>query len=112
MSLDDGSVACYDPPEAVTWHVAADIGLEGQAVAESEPWGDVLNQAADVADAHYAELELEAARALIRDAFALLPWDLQGDYLEVRELQRAGKRHEANAAWDAWMEKARIKGLL
>ncbi len=103
---------CYDSPGAATWHVAANIGLEGHAVAENGPWGDVLSQAADVADAHYAELEREAARALIRDAFALLPWDLQGDYLEVRELQRAGKRREANAAWDAWMEKARIRGLL
>ena len=78
----------------------------------SEPVEDILSQAAEVVDAHYAELELEAARALIRDAFAFLPWDLQGDYLEVRELQRAGKRREANLAWDAWMEKARNQGLL
>ena len=73
---------------------------------------DILNQAAAIANEHYAYLELDAARDLIRDAFALLPWELQEDYRDIQALYRMGKLEAANRAWDAWMENARDWGLI
>ena len=74
--------------------------------------GDILSQASQVANDHYAALELDAARSLISGAFAALPWELQEDYREIQELHRLRKFGEANFAWDLWMDKARDMGLL
>ncbi len=79
---------------------------------DNGPVEDVLWQAAQVVDDHYAELELDDARSLIEGAFGALPWDLQEDYREIQDLYRQGKLREANFAWDLWMEKARDMGLL
>lgn len=79
---------------------------------ESRAEDDVINQALTVAGEHYARLEFEAARSLIFDAFAMLPWELQDDYRDVQDLYRLGKLEQANLAWDAWMDKAREMGLI
>ncbi len=79
---------------------------------ESRSVDDVFSQALAVADEHFAQLELEAARSLIFDAFAMLPWELQDDYRDVQDLYREGKLEQANLAWDAWMDKAREMGLI
>jgi hypothetical protein len=73
---------------------------------------DILTQAAWIVGERYAQLELKAARSLIQDAFALLPWDLQDDYRDIQELHQAGRFQEANRAWEQWMAKARDMGLI
>ncbi len=76
-------------------------------------WGDdVLTQAMWVVDQRYAELEREAARALIEGAFASLPFELQEDYREIMELHQAGRIEEANQLWEQWMATAREMGLI
>lgn len=72
----------------------------------------MLDEFLDVANERWAKLDLDAARSLILDAFALLPWDLQEDYREIQELYHAGHLVEAGQAWDAWMDKAREMGLI
>ncbi len=79
---------------------------------ESDAAEDILVEAANIAGEHYAQLELDAARSLIRDAFGILPWELQEYYQDVQELYRLGKLAEANLAWDLWMDKARDMGLI
>jgi hypothetical protein len=73
---------------------------------------DILTQALNIADDHYAELELDAARSLIRDAFVVLPYELQEGYREVQDLYRERKFVQANRAWEAWMDTARGMGLI
>ncbi len=79
---------------------------------ESGHADDILRQALDIADEHYATLELDAARSLIRDAFEALPYELQESYWEVQDLYRERKLVHANRAWDAWMDTARGMGLI
>ncbi len=79
---------------------------------ESRQADDILRQALDIADEHYAELELDAARSLIRDAFDALPYELQEGYWEVQDLYRERKLVQANRAWDVWMDTARGMGLI
>ncbi len=72
----------------------------------------MLDEFSNIANERWAELELEAARSLILGSFAALPWDLQEDYHEIQELYRARRLVEAGQAWDAWMDKARERGLI
>lgn len=72
----------------------------------------VLDEIMSIVEEHWTKLDLEAARSLIRDSFAVLPWDLQEAYREIQELYRAGRLEEASRAWDAWMEQAREMGLI
>lgn len=73
---------------------------------------DILSEAAEVAGERFARLELDAARDLIRDALAFLPWELQEAYARVLELYDQGRRSEAGAAWQEWMAMARDMGLI
>ncbi len=78
----------------------------------SDDVDDVVRQAAEAVEDHERKLELEAARDLIRDALPFLPWELQDLYARVVELNNAGKRIEAGAAWDEWMAMARTMNLI
>ena len=40
----------------------------------------MLDDFLNIANERWAELDSNAARSLILDSFALLPWDLQEDY--------------------------------
>jgi hypothetical protein len=79
---------------------------------ETGPADDVLRQALYVADEHFAQLELNSARMLIRDAFEALPYELQEAYWEVQDLYSERRLVQANRAWDDWMDKARGFGLI
>jgi hypothetical protein len=79
---------------------------------QSETGPDVLNVFAQVANEHFKLHERQAARDLIRDAFHILPWELQDLYRGVVELHRAGKREEASKLFEVWLEEARDLDLL
>jgi hypothetical protein len=73
---------------------------------------DILAQFDQVAEERFQQLELEAARNLIRDALGFLPWELQDGYYHIMELYREGKRSEAAWYWQEWLAVAREMGLI
>ena len=79
---------------------------------QSEDGQDVLRLAAEVAGDHIERRERETAQDLIRDAFPMLPWDLQGLYQDYLELYYSGEREEASKLFEAWMDRARELGLI
>ena len=55
----------------------------------------ILKVATQVVGDHLARREREAAQDLIRNAFPILPWDLQDLYQDYLELYYSGEREEA-----------------
>ena len=79
---------------------------------QSEEGQGILERANQVACDHFERSEREAARDLIRDAFPMLPWDLQRLYQDYLELYHGGEREEASKLFEAWMDRARELGLI
>ena len=72
----------------------------------------ILRLAAQVASDHLERNERETAQDLIRDAFPMLPWDLQCLYQDYLKLYYSGEREEASKLFEAWMDRARELGLV
>lgn len=72
---------------------------------------DMIEQFAQVAQQRFARCEQETARDLIRDAFSLLPLELQDLYLGVVELYRQGRLEQASRLFEEWTDQAKELGL-
>ncbi len=77
---------------------------------ETDP--DSLDAFNQVVQEHFEHYEQEAASDLIRDAFSLLPWELQELYSDYLALYRKGEREQAGELFEMWMDRARELGLI
>lgn len=73
---------------------------------------DALEQFEQVVEERFSLRERQAAMDLLRDAFHLLPWELQDLYLGVVELYRERKWAQASALFEEWLDQARELGLV
>ena len=73
---------------------------------------DTVNRLVRVGEKHFAAAEREAAQDLIRDAFMMLPDELQEMYYDVVDLHHRRKFEESSNLFEKWMERARKLGLI